>query len=143
MFTKKNILLICVLCSIPFFAIVLLAYTNIGNLCYENKICAVAMGSATPLIGVILFFPSCLLFSAITYFMNEHISRTWIRFICFWALPYILLSTLTPNDNGYGGMLISTPSTRGMVTFFGLVSFFIISTVIIVWKSIVLRSHAK
>lgn len=81
---------------------------------------------------VLLFF----LFSIATYFMREEIFKTWVRFAFPWIVFTVLLAWITPNT---GGGYLSMGTDQAIIGLGMILSFIIISLVIILWKLFTIR----
>lgn len=117
-------------------AVVLLALNQIGTfrLCGGQEY-GQCMDFAYSLI--INFFPfvPLFLFSLITYKMRDEVYRAWLRFAYVWVPLSMVLIFLAPQystDWMY-------PVEKGTVAFLTSALFVIISLILIVWKSVIIR----
>lgn len=86
-------------------------------------------------IGPSLFlFPIILIFSLITYKMNDGVFKLWLKFTYIWIPLTIILPILTPIGGG-GGYVLSIDN-KASVWLIMSVLFFIISLIIILAKSL-------
>ena len=131
--TKKKVLLISVTYIAYFFLLLLISWQ-----CYSGW-CQVRDDNT---LGFILFVFSPLapvfLFSLITYPLREETFRSWLRFAKWWVPMSMLLVLITPD--GQGGGYMPSLIDKQVVAFLTSVVFIIISTVIIVYRSL---KHAR
>ena len=75
-----------------------------------------------------------LFFSLITYFLKDQIFKSWTKFTYVWTPLSIVLVFITPRDSGGGFFPSLIDGELIAIVMLGL--YFIISSIIIVWKSI-------
>ena len=88
-----------------------------------------------------LFLPAVIIafFSLVTYFLPNQIFRAWIKFALAWAFVSGLWVVATPHDTGYALSLDQKP----MLALSLSVLFFAISTLIILFRSIIFYWYKK
>lgn len=89
--------------------------------------------------SIMLFiFVPAFIFSLITYWMTEGIFRTWIKFTVFFVPLYVLAAFLALNLE-HGGMMDIYGNVGGLLIYFLLIVYVVISLTIITFKFISLR----
>jgi len=92
------------------------------------------------LITALLFFtfPIAFVFSFITYKMRDEIFRTWIRFSYWWIPMSVLFTVLMLPARSGGSFGVPSFGVGGIAMFFAVL-YVIISTILILYKSIKFR----
>src|SRR3989344_5028266 len=122
---KNNTLIVSLVMTVVFVA--LLFATKFG-ICAPNDFACT--DSLDPIAQVISIFLPVFLLASITYFMREEVYRTWFRFARWWVPLSVFVTLVTPTTHDW---LYPLASKAG-VAFLTVISFFIISFIIIAWK---------
>ena len=133
--TKKNVLLLGGACVA---LLAFLWFLGSSDYCYHDRTCeSFFQGSLYAVIfNPLLFAPFILLFSLITFLLNDSIFKLWRNFSLVWFPIYIVLAMIVPGDNGSNGWIMSTPSSRDKVLIIGFLLYVLLSLFLILTKSI-------
>ncbi len=128
MISKKKILAFSFGGFVLQIILVLFAYSNLFESCYNNLPCRESFLNLLIIVSpyVHLFVP-LFIFSLITYWMREEVYRAWFRFARWW-IPLSMLAIFLAPEYSSDWMY---PIEKGTVTFLFSVSFCIISLLII------------
>ncbi len=111
--------------------LILFAYSDFFNVCYENLACREGLMSWIKIFSpyIHLFIP-LFLFSLITYWMREEIYKSWFRF-ARWFIPLSMLLTLIAPEYSSDWLY---PIVKGTVALLTSIIFAALSLLIILIK---------
>lgn len=98
--------------------------------CNDGSIIAESVGLLALSLSLSLIF-----LSLITYWMKEQIFRAWIRF-AYWWIPLTIIMTYLSSGSSGGGFGIPNVFDAGFVLFVFSFLFFVISLIIIIYKTV-------
>ena len=131
MLSKKNVLIVSLIGTLGAVILAFLSYQTPTSNCGQDMSINCWMALITLLL--VIFIP-VLIFSLISYRMNDGIFHSWKNWTIFLLFLYWLLVILNPwLPADY------SPFEKEAVAFFSLILYFLISLILIVHKSIKLR----
>ena len=131
---SRNVLLFSWL---VFLLSIILNYIGLSNICFKDYSC---LDTLSLLISfIILLVGPFAIISIIIFFFRKEVFFKWFYFSLVWIPFYLFLVFISPADNGHGGYVLPTPSTRETVTLIGPIIYTILSLLIILFKSIQLH----
>lgn len=138
---KKKLLLVTILSLAGVVTGLLLIYSPLWDWCEKSSNCDASILDEVVAQPLVLFSFSVFLVSALLYFLREEIFRSWLRF-AKWYLPLagiaILLSRRSHGGWGYPNIFATE-----IVAMWTAGLFFLISLILIIYKSLKLRRQTK
>ena len=133
--SKKIVLWVSLIGSIIF---VLLMFPGLIHSCSSYKWCGKIIDLVESLGFYIFLFPLILLFSLITYKMQDRVFKLWFKFSFLWIPVTIILPFFFPDIKSDFVFI----SSRGLALFAVALLYFLVSLVLITVKYISLRKSA-